>query len=105
MEIIHCKNLKARIDRGDDIQVIDIREIHEVETGNIGALHIPMAEVTSRLGEIRRDCPVVIHCRSGKRAKAMVHTLEAQYNFENLLLLDGGIQGWAREIDQNLRVF
>lgn len=105
MKEITPKELKEKRAAGVDLQIIDIREYHEVESGNIGGLHIPMAEVMDQCTKIRRDCPVVIHCRSGSRATAMIYALETQKGFDNLYNLKGGIEAWAREIDNNLTVY
>lgn len=105
MKEITPKELKARLDQGEHIQIIDIREAHEVESGRLDSLHIPMAEVMDRLDEIKRDCPVVIHCKSGKRATAMVFALETQKGLDNIYNLSGGIEAWANEIDPEITVY
>lgn len=105
MKEITPKALKEKLDAGETIQIIDIREYHEVESGNIGGLHIPMAEVMDQCEKIRRDCPVVLHCRSGSRASAMIFALETQQGFENLYNLQGGIEAWKREIDPKITVY
>ncbi len=105
MKSMTPKELKDRLDSGEDIQVIDIREDHEVESGNIGGLHIPMAEVMSRLDEVRKDCTVVVHCKSGKRATAMVYALETQLQMDNVFNLEGGIEAWASDIDPEIEVY
>ena len=83
-------------------QLIDVREVHEVLTCTIGGQHIPMAEVAKHIDEIRKDIPVVIHCRSGKRSAAVAHSLEQKFGFENLYSLRGGILAWIDEVDQTL---
>lgn len=88
-----------------DFQIIDVREMYEVESGNIGGLHIPMAEVTERRGEISRDVPVAVCCRSGKRAAAVVHFLETEFHFDNLYCLEGGIEAYAKETDAEITVY
>ena len=97
--------LKAKLDAGEDIQIIDIRESHEVESGNMKGLHIPMAEVMTRLDEIRKDCPVVVHCRSGARAAAIVYALESQAGYDNIYNLAGGLLSWAESIDPKIIVY
>lgn len=97
--------LKSRLDKGDDIQIIDIRESHEVESGKLDSLHIPMAEVMDRVEEIRKDCTVVMHCRSGARSTAMVFALETQKGLENIYNLVGGIQAWSEKIDPEINVY
>lgn len=105
MKELTPNELKAKLDAGEDIQIIDIRESHEVESGNIDGLHIPMAEVMSRLDDIRKDCPVVIHCRSGARASAIVYALESQAKYDNVYNLTGGIVAWAETIDPEIIVY
>lgn len=82
-------------------QLIDIREQYEVETCSIGGLHIPMGEVVSRLEEIRRDVPVIIHCKSGRRSEAVVAHLN-RMGFHNVSSLEGGIISWIDTIDSTL---
>jgi len=82
-------------------QLIDIREQYEVETCTVGGMHIPMGDVVSRLEEISRDVPVVIHCKSGKRSEAVVSHLN-RMGFNNVSSLEGGIIGWIDTIDSSL---
>ena len=84
--------------------LIDIREPYEREVSHLDGVHIPMAEIVERLGEIPEDTPVVIHCRSGARSAAVTHALTQQYGFDNVHNLEGGITAWAAEIDPNLDV-
>ncbi|NNE55317.1 MAG: rhodanese-like domain-containing protein, partial [Flavobacteriales bacterium] len=93
MNAITASELKAKMDAGEDLQLIDIREEHEIQICSIGGQSIPMAEILTRADDLRRDCPVVIHCRSGKRSAAVIHMLESRFEFDNLYNLDGGILG------------
>ncbi len=94
MNSISPKQLHEWINSGKKFQLIDIREEHEIAEYSIGGKHIIMAEVLSRISEIERDIPVIIHCRSGKRSSAVVHALERKFSFENLYTLQGGIMAW-----------
>lgn len=87
---------------GKDHQLIDIREIYEVETCTIGGQNIPMADVIERNREIRKDVPVVFHCKSGRRSEAVVHALEQKLGLQNLFTLDGGIIAWIDKVDPSL---
>ena len=82
-------------------QLIDIRELYEVETCSIGGDHIPMGEIVERSHEIRRDVPVVIHCKSGRRSEAVVAHLRSM-GLENVISLSQGILGWADDVDPSL---
>lgn len=94
--------LKAMLDNKEDFQLIDVREPHEAEICSIeGATLIPMNEVPDHIGEISKDKPVVIHCRSGARSGRIVDYLESQ-GFDNLYNLKGGILAWADEIDPGM---
>lgn len=105
MKEISPVDLKARLDKGEEWQIVDVREEHELDICKITNIHIPMAEIVARASELRQDCSVAIHCRSGKRAEAVIHTLEEKYDLTNLYNLKGGILGWAEEVDANLEQY
>lgn len=104
MKTITVEELKLKLDAGEDIQVIDIREDWEVEAASFGAEHIPMGDVPNQLEKISKDKPVVIHCKSGNRSSRMIEFLTTQFQFDNLINLEGGIKAWAEKIDTNLEV-
>lgn len=104
MKTITVEELKSRLDAGEDLQVIDIREDWEVEAASFGAEHIPMGDVPNQLEKIAKHKPVIIHCRSGKRSARMIEFLTAQFQFENLVNLEGGIKAWADKIDNSLKI-
>lgn len=101
MKEITVTELKARLDAGDSIQVIDIREINEYEYCNMGAQHIPMGEIMSNLDLISRDVDVVLHCKTGGRSSAMTQALMAR-GYSNVMNLVGGIIAWSDEIDSSI---
>jgi len=97
MKGISVEELKKMMTEGVDFQLIDVREEHEFDEVNMNGLLMPMSEVIDRLDEIRRDVPVVVHCRSGARSAAVVKALENNevvQPFDNLFNLDGGILKW-----------
>jgi rhodanese-related sulfurtransferase len=61
-----------------------------------------MGEILDRLDELRRDVPVVMHCRSGNRAGAVVQALSQRYGFANVHNLRGGIEAWRETVDQSI---
>src|SRR5436190_7425031 len=102
MKEITVQELKEKMDRKDDFQLIDVREIHEHEMVNIGGELIPMNTVMNHADKISRDKQVVIYCRSGKRSGVVVKQLESSLGLENLYNLKGGILAWANEVDNSL---
>ncbi len=67
------RELKARIDRGDDLFVLDVREPHEYQICNINGNLIPLGELTRRVNELDTSREMVVHCRSGKRSAEAIH--------------------------------
>lgn len=86
-------------EEGTPHQLIDVREPYEAEACTIGGTLIPMGEVLERREEIRRDVPVILHCKSGNRGAAVIQALEARYGFTGLMNLKGGIQAWSVEVE------
>lgn len=105
MKEVTVQQLKQMQDAGEDFQLIDVREDYEVEICSIGANHIPMGEVLERASEIKKDIPVVVHCRSGARSANVINALEMQLGYTNLHNLKGGILAWANEIDDSLEQY
>lgn len=77
-------------------QLVDVRAEHEWEAGRIpGAVHVPLAELNDRTGEIEQDRPVVLYCRGGTRSSMAAEALAAAgYDAAKL---SGGIVGWEEE--------
>ena len=71
------KELKQRLDAGDNVLVLDVREPYEYQIANIGGKLIPQNEVPQRLAEIDRDREVVVHCLSGGRSQRIAEFLQA----------------------------
>lgn len=96
---ISPKDLKSRLDAGEDIVLIDIREDWEVEIGKLpNADHIPMNDIPDSLDRIPKDKPVVFICHHGNRSSAATNWIEAQ-GYKNVLNLTGGVDGWMQEVD------
>jgi rhodanese-related sulfurtransferase len=101
MKEISVSELKQKMDNKENFQLIDVREDYEVEIAQIGGLHIPMGSVLDNLEKIRKDVPVYVHCRSGKRSGAICDALEAN-GYTNVYNVAGGILAWSDEIDSSL---
>lgn len=96
--------LKQMLDDGIDFQLIDVREEHEFDSANLNGELIPLGNIISEAEKIRKDVPVIVHCRSGSRSAAAINELEKRFGFENLYNLKGGIMAYSKEIDPSLTV-
>jgi adenylyltransferase/sulfurtransferase len=102
---ITVADLKARLDAGDDVFVLDVREPHELEISALeGAVNIPKGQVLARKAEIPQDKEVLIICKTGNRSRDAVTMLQSQ-GFTNVVNVKGGINAWAREIDRKLPTY
>jgi len=88
--------------RGEKFQLIDVREPHEYDIVNIGAELIPLAGIIENEKNIRRDIPVVIHCKVGGRSAKAIKELEEKFGFDNLYNLKGGILAYIDEVQPEL---
>jgi adenylyltransferase/sulfurtransferase len=98
---ITVKELKARIDAGEDVQLIDVREPYEFQIAQIGGKLIPQNDVPNRLGEIDKSREVILHCRSGARSQRIAEFLQQQ-GYPRVANLAGGILAWSDEIDPSV---
>jgi adenylyltransferase/sulfurtransferase len=103
MEEISATELKQRLDQGDDIQIIDVREPHEYEIATIPNTRlIPLGQVVNRMNEIEPNRETVVHCKMGGRsAKAIDALLRAGFP-GRLINLRGGITAWSNEVDPSV---
>lgn len=93
---IDAAALKARIDAGEDIALIDIRSDAEVAQGILpNAEHLAMHLIPLRMQDLPRDKDLVLYCRSGARSYHACNFL-AQQGVDNAINLRGGIISWAR---------
>ena len=103
MEEITATELKQRLDNGDDIQIIDVRENNEVAIGRIpNSVHIRLPEVLNRMGEIDPSRETVIHCKMGGRSARAIDVLERSGFKGKLMNLKGGIIAWSNEVDPSV---
>ncbi len=97
---ITATELKQRLDKGDDIQLIDVREANEVAIARIpGAVHIPLGQVVNRMSEIDPTRETVVHCKMGGRSARAIEALKHSGFRGNLINLKGGITAWSNEVD------
>jgi len=92
------EELKRRLDAGDNLFVLDVREPHEYQIANIGGHLIPLNDLPKRIGELDRSREIVVHCKLGGRSAKAVDFLR-QSGFTNVHNLGGGISAWAERVD------
>lgn len=98
-EEISVVELKARMDRGDRLTLIDVREPYEYAIARIpGANLIPLGQIAERSGELDKDAEIILHCRSGKRSADALNQLKAR-GFKRLKNVVGGITAWSEQVD------
>jgi adenylyltransferase/sulfurtransferase len=100
MQEITATELKQRLDAGDDIQLIDVRQPDENAFARIpGAKLIPLGEILNRMGELDENRETVIHCKMGGRSARAIDALQRSGFKGNLMNLRGGITAWSNEVD------
>lgn len=104
MKSITVKELKEMMDRGEDFQLIDVREQSEYDAANLKGVFIPLATVPINVEKISKDKKVIVLCRSGKRSANAISFLENNHGYTNLYNLEGGIVAYKNEIDNSLNV-
>jgi molybdopterin/thiamine biosynthesis adenylyltransferase/rhodanese-related sulfurtransferase len=95
------RELKTRLDRGDDLYILDVREPHEYQICNLGGHLIPLGDLSKRASELDSSREIVAHCRSGKRSAEAVEFLQ-RAGFRKVLNLKGGILAWSDEVDPSV---
>ena len=101
---ITAGELAARIERGDKLVLLDVREPHEWTAGHLeNSQHIPMRQIPAQIDSIPRDAEIVVICRSGSRS-ANVQQYMLQSGFKTVKNLAGGLMAWARDVDPSVRV-
>ena len=99
---IEVTEVRAKLDRGDNFVLIDVREPHEYKICNIpGAKLIPLGEIGKRLGELDPQADIVIHCKSGMRSARACGILKAA-GFKQVRNMKGGILAWSERVDPSV---
>jgi adenylyltransferase/sulfurtransferase len=96
---ISVKELKAKMDKGEPLTLIDVREPFEYEIAHIAVARlIPLGELETRLDELPRTGTLILQCHSGGRSEHAAGLLRAA-GFDNAVNLVGGIDAWSVEVD------
>lgn len=99
MQNISVEELKSRMDAGEKINLIDVREPHEYAEFNLGGQLIPLGKIqTMQIDEIEdlKEQEVIIHCRSGQRSMMACMFLDT-LGFKNTKNLAGGVLAWQEK--------
>jgi rhodanese-related sulfurtransferase len=99
---ITVEQLKQRLDRGEPVHILDVRNPEEYQICHIaGSKLLPLPSLPQRLSELDPDQEMVVHCKSGVRSQKAIQFLRQQ-GFQKLSNLKGGILAWAERIDPSL---
>ena len=96
MNNISVEDLKKRLEAGETVNLLDVREPDERAAFNIGGTHIPLGQIMGFQVdpiEDKKDEELVVYCRSGKRSGQACMFLETM-GFTNVVNLDGGMMDW-----------
>jgi rhodanese-related sulfurtransferase len=101
---IQAEELKSRLDHGDNLFLLDVRDEYEYEISNIGGHLIPLPELQKRLGELDAQQEIVAVCKMGPRGVKAVELLRKN-GFEKVSNLRGGIHAWSDRVDRSVRKY
>ena len=95
MADITVQELKQRMDSGEELNIIDVREQWEYDEFNINAKHIPLGDLQAALSSLEdwKDQEVIVHCKSGGRSAAACDFM-SKMGFSNVRNLEGGMLAW-----------
>jgi sulfur-carrier protein adenylyltransferase/sulfurtransferase len=100
--VIDPTEVKAKLDRGDQFVLLDVREPHEFQIGRIpGSRLIPLGELPKHLNELDPEADIVAHCKSGGRSQKAVDLLK-QNGFKHVRNMTGGILAWSDKVDPSV---
>lgn len=102
-----ASELKERMDQGQPITLVDVRDAHEREIADLpdyGQLRIPLGDVEEAAPNLDPDHPVVLYCRSGSRSGWATRRLLAQ-GYGNIWNLKGGLLAWKEEVDPSIQEY
>ena len=103
MQEMTATELKQRLDQGEDLQIIDVREPNEYAYARLpNSIHIPLGQVLNRMSEIDPTREAVVHCKMGGRSARAIEALTQAGFTGKLSNLKGGITAWSNEVDPSV---
>lgn len=101
---IQAEELKSRLDGGENLFLLDVRDEYEYEISNIGGHLIPLPELSKRLNELSPRHEIVTLCKMGPRGVKAVELLQKK-GFQKVSNLRGGIHAWSDRVDRSVRKY
>jgi rhodanese-related sulfurtransferase len=101
---IRVEELKQRLDAGENLFLLDVRDEFEFEISNIGGQLIPLAELSKRINELDASQKIVTVCKMGPRGAKAAQVLH-NAGFTQVWNLAGGIHAWSDRVDRGVRKY
>jgi adenylyltransferase/sulfurtransferase len=101
---IRVEELKQRLDAGENLFLLDVRDESEYEISNIGGQLIPLPELAKRISELDANRNIVTVCKMGPRGAKAVQVLR-KAGFTHVWNLTGGIHAWSDRVDRTVRKY
>jgi adenylyltransferase/sulfurtransferase len=101
---IRVEELKKRLDSGENLFLLDVRDEFEYEISNIGGQLIPLPELAKRMNELDVHQKIVTVCKMGSRSAKAAQLLH-KAGFPQVWNLAGGIHAWSDRIDRTVRKY
>jgi len=98
---ITALQLKEKLDNGEKVILVDVREPFEHEFSNIGGTLMPLNQLRRRFKELDLEEEIILYCHRGNRS-AYAASFLTQRGFKNVGTLVGGLEDWSAKIDPNL---
>jgi rhodanese-related sulfurtransferase len=101
---IRLEELKQRLDAGENLFLLDVRDEFEYDISNIGGQLIPLAELSKRVNELDANREIVTVCKMGPRGAKAAQVLH-KASFTQVRNLAGGIHAWSDRVDHSVRKY
>jgi adenylyltransferase/sulfurtransferase len=101
---IRVEELKQRLDAGENLFLLDVRDESEYEISNIGGLLIPLPELSKRVNELDAKQNIVTVCKMGSRGRKAAQVLH-KAGFTHVWNLTGGIHAWSDRVDHAVQKY
>jgi rhodanese-related sulfurtransferase len=101
---IRVEELKQRLDAGENLFLLDVRDEYEYEISNIGGQLIPLPELAKRMNELDTHLNIVTVCKMGSRSVKAAQVLH-KAGFTHVWNLTGGIHAWSDRVDHSVQKY